>query len=64
MKVHIVYDPHTDCQRILDITQRPPVNDAPLSHTITIEAGTSYVFDKGCRRCRLVDGPSPQQDRS
>ena len=46
MKVHVVYDPHADCPRILDITDAN-VNDAQVGRAITIEAGASYVFDKG-----------------
>ena len=46
MKVHVVYDPHADCPRILDITDAT-VNDAQVGRAITIEAGASYVFDKG-----------------
>ncbi|BCH15604.1 IS4 family transposase [Mesorhizobium sp. L-2-11] len=46
MKVHVVYDPKTDCPRILDITDAN-VNDAQVGRQITIEAGATYVFDKG-----------------
>lgn len=46
MKVHVVYDPKTDCARILDITDAN-VNDAQVGRQITIEAGATYVFDKG-----------------
>ena len=46
MKVHVVYDPKDDCPRVLDITDAN-VNDAQIGRTITIEAGTTYVFDKG-----------------
>jgi putative transposase len=46
MKMHIVYDPNADCPRILDITNAN-VNDAQIGRTIAIEAGASYVFDKG-----------------
>ena len=46
MKVHVVYDPKADCPRILDITDAN-VNDAQIGRQITIEAGATYVFDKG-----------------
>jgi IS4 transposase len=46
MKVHVVYDPKTDCPRILDITDAN-LNDAQIGRRIEIEAGASYVFDKG-----------------
>ena len=46
MKMHVVYDPKTDYPRILDITDAD-VNDAQIGRTITIEAGATYVFDKG-----------------
>jgi putative transposase len=46
MKVHVVYDPKADCPRILDITDAN-VNDAQIGRTITLEAGATYVFDKG-----------------
>lgn len=46
MKVHVVYDPHSDCPRILDITDAN-VNDAEIGRKAMIEAGATYVFDKG-----------------
>jgi putative transposase len=46
MKMHVVYDPNSDCPRILDITDAN-VNDAQIGRTITIEKGATYVFDKG-----------------
>ena len=46
MKAHIVYDPKADCPRLLDITHAT-VNDAEIGRTIQIEAGATYVFDKG-----------------
>ena len=46
MKLHVVYDPGADCPRILDITDAN-VNDAQIGRTLTIEAGATYVFDKG-----------------
>jgi putative transposase len=46
MKMHVVYDPKTDYPRILDITDAN-VNDAQIGRQITLEAGATYVFDKG-----------------
>jgi putative transposase len=46
MKVHVVYDPNADCPRVLDITDAN-VNDAQVGRTVAIEAGATYVFDKG-----------------
>ena len=46
MKMHIVYDPAADCPRILDITHAN-INDAQIGRTIELEAGATYVFDKG-----------------
>jgi putative transposase len=46
MKAHIVYDPKADCPRLLDITHAT-VNDAQIGRTAAIEAGATYVFDKG-----------------
>ena len=46
MKMHVVYDPNSDCPRILDITDAN-VNDAQIGRTTAIEKGATYVFDKG-----------------
>ena len=46
MKMHVVYDPNSDCPRILDITDAN-VNDAQIGRTISIKTGATYVFDKG-----------------
>jgi IS4 transposase len=46
MKMHVVYDPNSDCPRILEITDAN-VNDAQIGRTIRIETGATYVFDKG-----------------
>lgn len=46
MKMHVVYDPKADYPRILDITDAN-INDAEIGRAITIEAGATYVFDKG-----------------
>jgi putative transposase len=46
LKMHVVYDPKADYPRILDTTDAN-VNDAQIGRAITIEAGATYVFDKG-----------------
>jgi IS4 transposase len=46
MKLHVVYDPHSDCPRVLDVTDAN-VNDAQVGRTVEIERGATYVFDKG-----------------
>jgi len=46
MKMHVVYDPDSDCPRVLDITDAN-VNDAQIGRTISLEKGATYVFDKG-----------------
>ena len=46
LKMHVVFDPKADCPSILDITDAN-VNDAQIGRTIAIEAGATYVFDKG-----------------
>lgn len=46
MKMHVVYDPNSDCPRILDITDAN-INDAQIGRTIGIDTGATYVFDKG-----------------
>jgi putative transposase len=46
MKMHVVYDPKADHPRILDITDAN-ITDAQIGRGIAIEAGASYVFDKG-----------------
>jgi IS4 transposase len=46
MKMHVVYHPGSSAPRILDITHAN-VNDAEIGRTTTIEAGATYVFDKG-----------------
>ena len=46
MKMHVVYDPGADQPYILDITDAN-VNDTQIGRTVAIEAGATYVFDKG-----------------
>jgi putative transposase len=45
MKMHVVYDPNSDCPRILEITDAN-VNDAQIGRTVVLETGATYVFDK------------------
>lgn len=46
MKMHVVYDPNADCPRCVDVTDAN-VNDVEIGRQVEIEAGTTYVFDKG-----------------
>jgi putative transposase len=46
MKMHVVYDPEADSPRILGITDAN-INDAQIGRTVEIEAGATYVYDKG-----------------
>lgn len=46
MKMHVVYDPNADCPRCVEITDAN-VNDVEIGRQIEIEAGATYVFDKG-----------------
>ena len=46
MKMHVVYDPNADCPRCVEITAAT-VNDVEIGREVAIEAGTTYVFDKG-----------------
>ncbi len=49
LKMHVVYDPVSDNPMFVDITDAN-VNDIEVGRTIPIEAGHTYVFDKGyCR---------------
>lgn len=45
-KLHLVYDPAADRPTRVDITPAN-VNDIEIGREIDIEAGTTYVFDKG-----------------
>lgn len=51
MKMHVVYDPKGDVPRSVEITQAT-VNDVEIGCKTKIEAGATYVFDKGY--CRFV----------
>jgi len=46
MKMHVVYDPNADCPRCVEITPAT-VNDVETGRGVEIEAGATYVFDKG-----------------
>jgi putative transposase len=46
MKMHVVYDPQADCPRTVAITPAT-VNDIEIGRQVAIEAGATYVFDKG-----------------
>jgi len=49
LKMHVVYDPTADNPSFVDITDAN-VNDIEVGRTVPIEAGCTYVFDKGyCR---------------
>jgi len=46
MKMHVVYDPKADVPRCVEITPAT-VNDVEIGRQVSIDAGTTYVFDKG-----------------
>lgn len=46
MKMHVVYDPKSDRPCAVEITPAT-VNDIEVGRRVVIEAGASYVFDKG-----------------
>lgn len=46
MKMHVVYHPHADCPRDVEITPAN-VNDVEIGSQVAIETGATYVFDKG-----------------
>jgi IS4 transposase len=49
MKLHVVYDPKGDVPTCVEVTAAN-VNDIEIGRQVPIQAGTSYVFDKGyCR---------------
>jgi putative transposase len=49
MKMHVVYDPKGDIPRLVEVTEAT-VNDVEIGRKTPIEAGATYVFDKGyCR---------------
>src|SRR6266850_4192361 len=49
MKMHVVYDPKTDVPRCVEVSPAN-VNDVEIGRQVAIEAGLTYVFDKGyCR---------------
>jgi putative transposase len=49
MKLHVVYDPKGDVPKCVEVTAAN-VNDIEIGRQVPIQAGTTYVFDKGyCR---------------
>jgi IS4 transposase len=49
MKLHVVYDPLADVPSCVEVTPAN-VNDIEIGRHVPIQAGTTYVFDKGyCR---------------
>lgn len=49
MKLHVVYDPKGDVPKCVEVTPAN-VNDIEIGRRVPIQAGTTYVFDKGyCR---------------
>jgi putative transposase len=49
MKLHVVYDPKNDVPKCVEVTPAT-VNDVEIGRQTPIQAGTTYVFDKGyCR---------------
>jgi IS4 transposase len=46
MKMHVVYDPCTDCLRDVEVTPAT-VNDVEIGQKVALETGATYVFDKG-----------------
>jgi putative transposase len=49
MKLHVVYDPKNDVPSCVEVTPAN-VNDIEIGRRAPIQAGTTYVFDKGyCR---------------
>jgi IS4 transposase len=49
MKLHVVYDPRGDVPKCVEVTSAT-INDIEIGRQVPIQAGTTYVFDKGyCR---------------
>jgi putative transposase len=46
LKLHVVYDPHADVPRSVEITPAN-VNDVEVGCRTVVRRGTTYVFDKG-----------------
>jgi putative transposase len=46
LKMHVVYHPERDCPRCVEITPAT-VNDVEIGRQTKLEAGATYVFDKG-----------------
>jgi IS4 transposase len=49
MKLHVVYDPKADVPKCVEVTPAN-VNDIEIGRQVPIQAGTTYVFDKGYYR--------------
>lgn len=46
MKMHVVYDPKADVPGCVEVTPAN-INDVEIGRQVAIEAGATYVFDKG-----------------
>jgi putative transposase len=46
MKLHVVHQPQNDCPRCIEITPAT-VNDVEIGRQTPLDAGVTYVFDKG-----------------
>jgi len=46
MKLHVVHHPQDDCPRCVEITPAN-VNDVEIGRQVDLEAGATYIFDKG-----------------
>jgi putative transposase len=46
MKMHVVYHPGNDVPRCVEITEST-INDVEIGRQVALEAGATYVFDKG-----------------
>lgn len=46
MKLHLAYDPDSDCPRHIEVTPAT-VNDVEIGQNLPIESAVTYVFDKG-----------------
>ena len=53
MKMHVVYDPNSDCPTSVDITDAN-VNDVEIGRQVTIEAGHDLCLRQGLLPLRLV----------
>ncbi|QEX17603.1 transposase [Hypericibacter terrae] len=46
LKMHVAYDPENDRPCSVEVT-RATINDVEIGRRVTLEAGATYVFDKG-----------------